>query len=47
MEFCPECGGQLLHSEGCIICPCCGYSACECSLCNGLEKGVEDVLSKN
>ena len=44
MEFCPECGAQLIHVEACVICPCCGYSACNCAACNGLEeKGAEDV----
>lgn len=26
---CPECGGDLIHSGGCISCPSCGYSKCE------------------
>lgn len=25
---CPECGGPLVHAEGCVLCPVCGYSAC-------------------
>lgn len=36
-EFCPECGSQVIHQEGCEMCACCGWSACECSLCNGKE----------
>ena len=47
MEWCPDCGSQLLHLEGCTLCPCCGYSACECNECNGLTKGVENVLAKD
>lgn len=37
MEFCPDCGFQLLHVEGCSMCPACGYSACNCGICNGKE----------
>lgn len=40
MEFCPECGSQLIYAEGSMFCPCCGYSACCCAGCNGSEKGV-------
>ena len=45
MEFCPEpdCGAQLIHTEGCMMCACCGWSACDCAVCNGLEKGAENV----
>jgi hypothetical protein len=25
---CPDCGGPLVHAEGCVLCPVCGYSAC-------------------
>ena len=25
---CPECGGLLIHQEGCLICQSCGYSKC-------------------
>ncbi len=25
---CPECGGPLVHGEGCALCPVCGYSNC-------------------
>lgn len=25
---CPECGGELTHEGGCVICPSCGYSKC-------------------
>lgn len=28
MSTCPECGGPLVHGEGCHTCPLCGYSAC-------------------
>jgi len=27
-ENCPECGGPLVHAEGCATCPVCGYSVC-------------------
>ncbi|MFX1519087.1 MAG: vitamin B12-dependent ribonucleotide reductase [Promethearchaeota archaeon] len=27
--ICPECGGQLVHEEGCLICKSCGASKCE------------------
>ena len=26
---CPECSGYLLHQEGCLSCPDCGYNKCE------------------
>ena len=25
---CPDCGGTLIHQEGCSICPACGYTKC-------------------
>lgn len=25
---CPDCGGPLVHGEGCISCPICGFSRC-------------------
>ena len=25
---CPDCGGPLVHGEGCALCPVCGYSNC-------------------
>ena len=25
---CPECGGELEHESGCVMCPSCGYSKC-------------------
>jgi uncharacterized Zn finger protein (UPF0148 family) len=25
---CPDCGGPLVHGEGCTTCPVCGYSHC-------------------
>lgn len=43
--FCPDCGSQVMHVEGCILCPACGFSACDCASCNGLEKGAENVQS--
>ena len=27
--ICPDCGGQLVHEEGCLICKSCGASKCE------------------
>ena len=27
-KFCPDCGCQLLHTEGCLLCPHCGWSEC-------------------
>jgi DNA-directed RNA polymerase subunit M/transcription elongation factor TFIIS len=33
MEFCPECGGQMIRQSGCIYCSSCGYSICLCSEC--------------
>ena len=26
---CPECGGKLIHTEGCVECSVCGWSLCE------------------
>ena len=28
MRFCPECGADILHEGGCVICPQCGFSKC-------------------
>jgi len=28
-DLCPECGGVLVHQEGCYLCMDCGYSKCE------------------
>lgn len=25
---CPDCGGPLVHGEGCICCPICGFTRC-------------------
>jgi uncharacterized Zn finger protein (UPF0148 family) len=25
---CPDCGGPLVHGEGCICCPLCGFTRC-------------------
>lgn len=25
---CPECGGEITHQDGCVICPNCGFSKC-------------------
>jgi ribonucleoside-diphosphate reductase alpha chain len=25
---CPDCGGPLVHGEGCILCPICGFTHC-------------------
>lgn len=44
MDFCPECGSQLLYVKDCVLCPCCGYSMCDC---DGLKKGEEDVQPGN
>lgn len=40
-SFCPDCGNQLIHQDGCLFCPNCGYSKCECCACNGLGKSEE------
>jgi uncharacterized Zn finger protein (UPF0148 family) len=46
VEFCPECGCQLIHQEGCSLCPCCGYS--ECGGCGVLtELSGEEGENKN
>ena len=26
--LCPDCGGPIVHGEGCATCPVCGYSHC-------------------
>ena len=44
MDFCPECGSQLLHLEGCLFCLGCGWSVCTCKICNGEE--IKNVQSK-
>lgn len=46
MEFCVECGSQLIHAEGCVLCPACGWSMCNCCACNGKEE-FSDVQSKD
>lgn len=28
MRFCPECGADIIHEGGCVICPQCGFSKC-------------------
>ena len=28
MKYCPDCGGELLHEGGCVICRNCGFSKC-------------------
>jgi len=25
---CPDCGGPLVHGEGCACCPVCGFTHC-------------------
>lgn len=25
---CPDCGGPLVHGEGCVCCPVCGFTHC-------------------
>ncbi len=37
MEFCPDCGAQIIHAEGCEMCACCGWSKCSCNVCTGKE----------
>lgn len=27
-QHCPDCGNPLVHAEGCVACPVCGFSAC-------------------
>jgi len=27
-DRCPECGGRVVHRDGCIACVSCGYSTC-------------------
>ena len=45
MEFCPECGSQLIPTSDYKLCPYCGYSTCCCTNCNG-EKLAEDYIMK-
>ena len=26
--ICPECGEELIHENGCVQCPSCGFSLC-------------------
>ena len=47
MEFCPECGSQLVQTDDYDLCPCCGYYACGCLACNPLDKGDCDVQSED
>jgi ribonucleoside-diphosphate reductase alpha chain len=28
-DVCPDCGGAIEHSDGCVICRTCGYSKCK------------------
>jgi len=28
IPHCPDCGGPLVHGEGCICCPLCGFTRC-------------------
>ncbi len=28
-ETCPDCGSQIVPSEGCAFCPSCGWSPCK------------------
>ncbi len=46
MEFCPDCGAQLIHAEGCVMCSCCGWSRCECSACSGKEEKVVQSIAE-
>jgi hypothetical protein len=46
MEFCPECGCQLLHTDNSAICTYCGHFSCECSECIQNERspyGGKDI----
>jgi hypothetical protein len=43
MEYCPDCGSQVLHIEGCNLCPCCGWSACGCGIYCEKRKPEEDA----
>lgn len=33
MEFCSECGSQMIHTDNGALCPCCGYADCDCADC--------------
>ena len=28
VQVCPECGGTMIETSGCISCPSCGYAFC-------------------
>ena len=45
MKFCSECGSQMIHTETCYLCPCCGETRCSCATCNpvfAVEECVPD-----
>lgn len=29
VDVCPDCGGPIVHQEGCALCPVCGWSPCK------------------
>ncbi len=29
LRTCPECGADLIHANGCVLCSQCGYSPCD------------------
>lgn len=35
--FCPDCGCSLIHMEGCLTCPKCGWSECERTIAENYE----------